>query len=118
MGQLSEDLGREAEEKAGRYLESCGYTILERRFRCRFGDIDLIFRDGDQVVFAEVKYRKDRRFGDPAEYIGAKKIGNLRLCARAWQCVKGTEDMPCRFDVLALVKEEGRWLCRHIRDAF
>ena len=59
--------GTEYERRAGAYLEERGYEILEYNFRCRMGEIDIIARDGEYLVFCEVKYRLDARSGHPAQ---------------------------------------------------
>ena len=65
-------VGTHYEEEAARYLEQQGYQILERNFFSRYGEIDLIAKDEDTLVFVEVKYRSGASFGDPAEAVTAK----------------------------------------------
>ena len=62
-------IGTEEEALAAEFLEGRGYRIVERNFRCRLGEIDLIARDGSVLVFIEVKYRKTGAYGDPAEAV-------------------------------------------------
>ena len=67
------EVGTRQESRAAEYLESLGYHILERNFRCRFGEIDLIAEQDDTYVFIEVKYRTGRTAGDPASAVDGKK---------------------------------------------
>ena len=109
------EIGSGYEEMAAAYLIEQGYTILERNFRERYGEIDIIARDGEYLVFVEVKYRKNEKNGDPAEAVGAYKQQRIRRTAQYYLYKKrmGTET-PCRFDVVAILGRE----IRLIRDAF
>ena len=77
-------LGREGEEKAAVYLDARGFEILERNFRCRFGEIDIIAMDGDTLCFIEVKTRRNCRFGLPAEAVSRQKMLRVQRCAYAF----------------------------------
>ena len=105
--------GRDAEGAAARFLEGKGYVILERNFRTRRGEIDLVARDGDAVVFVEVKARAGSSFGGAAAAVGAAKRAKLVLAARAYVRARGL-DCPMRFDVVTI--EGGRW--EHFTGAF
>ena len=100
-------------------LQSAGFRILERNFRCRQGEIDLIAMDYRAnkpcLVFVEVKYRKNAKAGHPEEAVTWRKKKTILRVASFYLARRriGT-DMPCRFDVIAF--EEG--LIRHIEDAF
>ncbi len=72
-------VGAQYEDKAAQFLESKGVRILERNFRNRFGEIDIIGRDKNTYVFTEVKYRKDNRLGDPASAVNLKKQSTMIL---------------------------------------
>ncbi len=95
-------LGLEGEALAAAELERLGYQILDRRYRSRYGEIDLIAKDGPTVVFVEVKTKTDSRFGDPAEMVTAQK--QRRLVSMAEEYVSGHQlhATPCRFDVVAV----------------
>jgi putative endonuclease len=95
-------LGLEGEEIAALELERLGYQILVRRYRSRFGELDLIAQDGATVVFVEVKTKTDSRFGDPAEMVTTQK--QRRLVSMAEEYVSGNHlhATPCRFDVVAV----------------
>ena len=107
--------GAEQEELAARWLAEHGLQILERNYRCRIGEIDLIARDGRYLVFVEVKYRADGRTGDPAEAVNWHK--QKKICQTASWYVrqkKIPEDMPCRFDVVSILGS----VIHHIENAF
>lgn len=107
--------GEAFEEKAAHFLEKHGLQILERNYRCRFGEIDLIARDGKSYVFVEVKYRKGNISGSAVEAV--TKTKQRRICRVAvyylsTHCL--SMDLPCRFDVIGIDGEQLCW----IRDAF
>jgi len=96
-------------------MRRAGLRILARNWRCRAGEIDLVAADGDTLVFAEVRLRRDAAFGGAAESVTAGK--RARLVAAARHYLVGRPQAPCRFDVLlldALAPARVRW----IRDAF
>ncbi len=95
LGLLGEDLARVE-------LERLGYQILDRRYRSRFGEIDLIARDGPTVVFVEVKTKADSRFGDPAEMVTTQKQRRLVSMAEEYASGHHLHATPCRFDVVAV----------------
>lgn len=108
-------LGSEYEQRAAEYLTRQGLEIAERNYRSRQGEIDLIARDGSYLVFVEVKYRSDDRKGDPAEAVGYYKQQHIRAAARYYMYQNWYgDDTPCRFDVVAILEDDIRW----IRDAF
>jgi putative endonuclease len=77
-------LGRRGEAIAARHLQSRGLSILDRSWRCPQGEIDLVARDGDELVFVEVKTRAGLGYGHPLESITAAKLARLRRLAAAW----------------------------------
>lgn len=92
---LHNDLGRWGEEQAANFLQQKGYTILERDWHSGHRDIDIIAMDGETVVFAEVKTRRNRMFGEPEEAVDYQKLHNLRAAInhyvkyrRLWQEVR------------------------------
>lgn len=92
--------GAEAEALAGKYLANQGLQIIQRNFRVKGGEIDLICRDGNTVVFVEVRLRVDQRFGGAAASVTAQKQRRLIIAARHWLQANG--DVPCRFDCVLL----------------
>ena len=96
-------IGAAYEEQAAEYLEAHGYEILERNFRCRLGEIDLIAREGKVLVFLEVKYRRTDSCGSPAEAVTLPKQRTICRVADYYRMVhRIPERQPCRFDVIAI----------------
>jgi putative endonuclease len=93
--------GARAEELAARFLARHGLDVVARNFRTRYGEIDLIARDGATLVFVEVRLRTSRRFGGAVASITAAKRERLRLAASLYLAQLGREP-PCRFDALLL----------------
>ncbi|MBI5883819.1 MAG: YraN family protein [Elusimicrobia bacterium] len=110
---MSRAKGSQAESSAADFLEKKGFSILERNYRLPFGEIDLVAREGDTVVFVEVKARSGSGFGGPEASVGSVKQRKLVRTAQAWLRSRRWEG-PARFDVVAI---EGSDI-RHIEDAF
>ena len=81
--------GARYEELAAAFLEKQGYVILEKNFFCRTGEIDIIAREGDTLVFVEVKYSKDLAAGDPAEAVNERKQEKIRKAAAFYLYARG-----------------------------
>jgi putative endonuclease len=112
-------LGQRGEEVAARHLLSLGFVILERRFRTRAGEIDLIAWDGDTLVFVEVKARSSLACGRPAEAVDGRKRGRIARAASLYMARRGDGEAPCRFDVVEVLEEPGSPArVRLIRNAF
>ena len=92
--------------KAACFLKTQGYQILERNYRCKKGEIDLIAREGQYLVFVEVKYRASGEFGNPLEAVSPGKQKRILRTALYYLTVKGYgENQACRFDVLGISPE-------------
>lgn len=104
------------ERKAGAYLQEQGYEILEYNYRCRAGEIDIVAREGDYLVFCEVKYRKDDKKGTPLEAVTQKKQRTISRCAMFYIMERGLKGKACRFDVAGITGSEEH--IELIRDAF
>lgn len=95
--------GGRYEEAAARMLAASGYDILERNFRCKFGEIDIIAKDRKTLVFVEVKFRKNRAGGYPEEAVSYAKQRKISLVAGYYCMMHGISDsVECRFDVVAI----------------
>lgn len=95
--------GKDAESRALRFLESHGLRCVTRNYRCKRGEIDLIVQDQDSLVFIEVRYRRQSRFGSGAETVDWRKQSKLIACARHYlQRHPDAASQPCRFDVLSV----------------
>jgi len=113
------ETGRRGEAIAAAYLERMGYVVLERNYRCVFGEIDIVARDGATVCFVEVKSRRSARYGDPQLAVNAKKREKMIRTARHYLAGRGLEDRPARFDVAAIrLSPDGAGAVELIRDAF
>ena len=108
-------VGTEYETKAEEYLESKGYRILGKNYRCKFGEIDLIAKDGDYLVFVEVKHRKNNHTGNPLEAVTYRKIRRISMTASYYIMMHHISvDSPIRFDVIGYLGDE----VTHIENAF
>lgn len=110
----STDTGNRAEAMAEDHLSSRGLRTLEHNYRCKGGEIDLIMRDGEQLVFVEVRYRRRNDFGSALETVGFTKQRRLIHAAQVYLQRTGG-DQPCRFDVIAI---DGGNTIDWIKDAF
>lgn len=110
--------GLVAERFAAACLEAAGVRVLEHRFRDRRGEIDLIARDGEALVFVEVKARRSSRWGGGAEAVGERKQASVRSAAAAYLRRRRPRRGPLRFDVIEVWSEGGRLRARWLRDAF
>ena len=107
-------IGREAESRAAEFLRARGLKIIERNWHCRFGEIDLVAREGETLVFVEVRSRASRTYGGAIESISTAKRRSLTATANSY-LARCREEHPCRFDAL-LIEAEGR--IEWIRNAF
>nr|WP_308626207.1 YraN family protein [uncultured Eisenbergiella sp.] len=104
------EIGESYEEAACLYLRKKGIRITERNFRCRQGEVDLIGRDGDYLVFFEVKFRKNKTLGYPEEAVGYAKQKKICKVADYYLYQKRLgESIPVRFDVVAICGESVNW---------
>lgn len=94
-------IGRDKERLAERFLIARGLRLIARNHRCRVGEIDLVMRDGDTLVFVEVRYRRSTRHGTPAESVGPRKQRRLALAA-AHYLQRHPTMLPCRFDLISM----------------
>jgi len=100
--QKTSDLGRKAEDFAVKFLQDKGYIIVERNFRSRFGEIDIISKDGGTLVFVEVKARWSTKFGAPEEAVTPAKLYKIRKTVDYYCLVNNITDVKMRIDVVAM----------------
>ena len=112
--------GARGEKEACRFLRSQGYKILYRNFKSRAGgELDLVCRDGDTLVFVEVKTRSDDDFGRPLDAVSREKQRRISKGALAWLRLLDNPDVSFRFDVVEVLwPDEGKPHCELIQDAF
>ncbi|MGH9321126.1 MAG: YraN family protein [Vicinamibacteria bacterium] len=99
---LRPDLGARGESVAARELKRRGYEILERRWRCRIGEIDIVARDGETLVIVEVKARARADFGAPVNAVNREKRRRLERLARAYLKARRLQDVMVRFDAVGV----------------
>ncbi len=116
---LKKTAGDQGETLAGQYLERRGYTILNRQWRCRFGELDLVARSPEGVLcFVEVKRRGPGSIGLPREFVDGRKQERLRRAANLYIGVHGL-DSPARFDVAEVYEgKDGAFRVEYLEDAF
>lgn len=110
MGENKRITGSRYEEVAAQYLTGQGLEVLLFNYRSRQGEIDLIARDGDYLVFVEVKYRRTDRLGFPEEAVDIRKQQKMMQTAKYYLYQQGHGDLPCRFDVVAITGNRIRWI--------
>jgi putative endonuclease len=108
--------GKDAEARAARYLEAQGLRIVERNYHTRYGEIDLIARDGETLVFVEVRARRSSAFGGAAASITAAKRDKITRTAEIYLATQ-RHTPRCRFDAVLLSGEDAG-VVEWIRDAF
>jgi putative endonuclease len=107
-------LGAKYEKMAGEFLEKQGYEILCYNYRCFFGEIDIVAKEGETLVFCEVKYRRKDTGENPLEAVNYKKQQTIYKCAMNYLRYEYKGEVPCRFDVIGFVGDE----MTHIGNAF
>ncbi|WP_267913549.1 YraN family protein [Rubrobacter xylanophilus] len=111
--------GARGEELALAHLLRRGYTLIERNYRTRRGEIDLIMMDGEDLVFVEVKLRRSAGFGEPVEAVTPAKQRRLRLAAGRYLAERAPAHGGVRFDVVGvLAPAGGKPRITHVRQAF
>lgn len=95
-------IGALGEEAAVKTLKKQGYKILERNYRAKMGEIDIIAKDREYTCFIEVRLRKNNRFGTPADTIDERKRHRIINTARLYAVSKRIYDTPMRFDVVVI----------------
>jgi putative endonuclease len=113
------ELGSRGETIAAVYLTDAGLSVLDRNWRCRDGELDIVAREGTAIVFCEVKTRRATGFGHPVEAVTPVKQRRLRLLAQRWLAAHDEHAPDLRFDVVGvLVRPAAPALVTHLRGAF
>ncbi|MBU0946302.1 MAG: YraN family protein [Proteobacteria bacterium] len=119
MSEARITLGKQGEDLAAHHLIKLGFSILARNYRQKIGEIDIIARDGNCLVFVEVKTRKTLRFGQPFEAVTTKKQAQLTRVALDYLNRNKLLDQPARFDVISiLLPDKGKVAIEHIPNCF
>lgn len=103
-------IGRMGEEAAAKFLKKNGYRIITQNFRCRWGELDIIAKDGDVLVFVEVKTRGNDAFGRPGESVNARKQQRMITASSIYMSENGiaVDDTSVRFDVVEVDTNGGK----------
>ena len=111
-------LGDRGESCAAHYLGAQGYRILAQKYRTKIGEIDLIAKDRDTLVFVEVKTRRSVRCGLPAEAVNYRKQRKIIQTAMWYLREKRMDQTPCRFDIVEVYAAGSEWGIHHLKGAF
>jgi putative endonuclease len=118
-GEENKSVGARGEEIAAAYLRGRKFVILERNFRCKGGEVDIVARDGRTFVFVEVKTRRTEAFGPPQSSVTPFKQRQISKAALTWLAKSRLDGVSARFDVIAiLLRDHSVPRIEHIADAF
>ncbi|MDA0823322.1 MAG: YraN family protein [Proteobacteria bacterium] len=116
---LASDIGKSYEANAQRWLIRNGLETVARNYRCRLGEIDLIMRDAQILVFVEVRFRNNHSFGGPFESITVRKQKRIILAANHFiTSHPGFQTYACRFDAIGITYADGQHKYDWIKNAF
>lgn len=111
------ETGKIGEDIATRYLEQIGYEIIQRNFECKQGEIDIITKDKDEIVFVEVKTRASALYGQPKDAVNVTKKKHIYRSAEFYIYIRHLENYPVRIDVIEVYKKQGKFMVHHIKNA-
>lgn len=112
----AKDIGNLGENLACKYLTEKGYDIIERNFLKPFGEIDIIAKNKDYLIFVEVKARKNTNFGYPRDFVNLNKIKKIQNVAQIYMLENNIVNIPIRFDVIEIIFETNK--ITHLENAF
>ena len=107
--------GKKGEDLAAKYLAQLGYRVLQRNWYCRWGEIDLVAKEGGSIIFVEVKYRSAGWFGDPHQAVNAAKLRALRRSIQRYIYLHKLFDQAHRLDVICIRHEKGKFKLKHYK---
>ena len=111
-------LGADGERAAERFLRRQRYTIVQRNYRCRAGEVDLVALDGSTVVFVEVKTRTQPGFGSPLEAVDSRKQRQIQRVAQYYLSQNRLQERDARFDVVGVWWDGEEVRCELVKNAF
>lgn len=112
----TQSFGKSGEEEAEKFLKRLGYKVLAKNFHSRFGEIDIIAKDEDTIVFVEVKSRTSTLFGSPSEAIGKKKLQGIIKTAEYYLLLHNHGNADIRYDAIEVMVENGEVRFNHIKN--
>ena len=114
------EVGTEGEKLAAKFLKRKGYRIIQRNYKCKLGEIDIIAEHDGTIIFVEVKTRQTQEFGSPQSSVTATKRGQISKVALFYIRAKRLVDQSCRFDVIGITFPPGsrKPEIEHIENAF
>jgi putative endonuclease len=118
MSKRKQEIGKKGETVAVRYLKKQGYRIVEQNYRSKVGEIDIIARDKQSLVFVEVKTRSSRSFGSPKWAITPKKQKAISMAALYYLKMTNQNDVDARFDVVSILLQGEDTQIELVRNAF
>lgn len=117
---IKKEIGNIGEEIAVKYLQQEEYIIINRNFKCKQGEIDIIAKDlkKGELVFIEVKTRRNYNYGNPSEAVDERKQKHIYRSAEYYVYKYNIKNIPIRFDVMEIKLSNGKWRIEHIKKAF
>jgi putative endonuclease len=112
------ELGQKGESLAIKYLKSNKYEILDKNYRCCYGELDIVAKEKNTIVFIEVKTRRSAEVTEPFESVGKKKREKICTLAEYYLQEKDYTDYEVRFDVVSITSDENENCIEHIKNAF
>lgn len=113
------EIGKKGEDMVVSFLRKNGHTILKRNYLCRFGEIDIIAKKDEKLLFVEVKTRKENSFVSAKEAVDSHKIARIYKASEDYLIKTQTDNLQPRFDVAEVtVQNDGRWHLNYIKNAF
>jgi putative endonuclease len=110
--------GKTGEDIAAAFLKKKRYKIIERNYKCVFGEVDIVARDMNDIVFIEVKSRKSKDFGEPEDAVTLNKQRKISKVALNYLKDRHLDDRDARFDVIAIKLSTEGSIVKHIKNAF
>ena len=110
-----QEIGKLGENLATKYLKQNKYVILDRNFRCKQGEIDIIAIDSKQIIFVEVKTRTNLSYGNPSEAVHKLKRLHMKKVAKYYLYINNITKIPIRFDVIEIYIKNQKYKINHIK---
>ena len=110
-------VGKEGESITEKYLRGKNYEIIEKNYYCRQGEIDIIAKDKEELVFIEVKTRTNKNYGEPIDAVTYYKRKHLFKTIEYYLYIKKLENSFVRIDIIEILKKENKFYIRHIKNA-